>query len=187
MTGRILRCPALIAALAILAGCYETDIPLTRDGEGDEVSGLAGAYTMDSVGDIHIEDRSRNPQSNGYSYALLPEGGGEENGLLADKLEDGLWLAQLSQRAADGAVTYMFLFLARQSGGFAFRTAKLTDEGGAAKKLAARYKVEFGPEKPGEFGGAQLKLRGSRENMLAFLRAHPGVVPFSDPLLLVRK
>ncbi len=185
MTGRISRCVALIAALAILAGCYETDFPVIEAGKGAEVPGLPGAYEIPDGGEFVIEDRSNKPASNGYVY-LLRDNTGEELELFADKLQDDLWLMQIGKTEADGSRRFMFLFLARTDGIFDFRFANIMREDNPSERLAVQMGVEFSEDAtPG--GEPRFLLKGSRENILAFLRAHPGQIVLEDLMPLVRK
>ena len=182
---RIVRGVALLAALAVLAGCYETDFPVIEAGKGAEVPGLAGAYEIPDDGEFVIEDRSKEPASNGYVY-LLRDDIGEELELLADKLQDDLWLVQIGKTEADGSRRYMFLFLARTDGIFVFKFANVMREDNPSERLAAQMGVEF-TEDVTHSGEPRSWLKGSRENVLAFLRAHPGKIVLEDLMPLVRK
>lgn len=174
---------AVLVALLFLAGCYETDFPVIEAGKGGEVPGLAGTYSIEGAGRIVIEDKTA---SNGFEY-LLRDDAEEEFELLAEKVQDKTWLLQLGRTKPDGSMSYLFLFLGKSGANFVFRIPNLMDESGVPEKLAAEHEVEVVPEEPKDGGEMRLLLQGTRGNVHAFLRAHPGKVKLEDMAPLVRQ
>lgn len=184
MIFRTIRRIALLSALLILAGCYETDFAVI--GTGVEVPGLAGTFRVGDKGSMMIEDRGGAPGTEGHEYLLrLPTG--EEFELRAESVRDQLWLAQLGRVDDDGAMRYLFLYLGKDGDNFVFKLPDLVEDSGTPERLAAEYGVEILKEADPGKSEFRIKLNGTREAIHAFLRAHPGRVALGDgPPLVAR-
>lgn len=168
---------ALLSALLILAGCYETDFAVIE--AGAEVPGLAGSYSAGGEKTVVIKDMAGTPTSKGFEYLLRTETG-DELELLADKVQDDLWLVQLGRVGDDGAMRYLFLFLGKDGDNFVFKLPNLVDENGAAEILAAEHGIEIVKEQTPNSNEIRLLARGTPDAIHAFLRAHPGQVELKD-------
>lgn len=188
MFARLIRGVALLGALLLLAGCYETEAPVIEAGDGVEIPDFAGTYQASDDGDLVIEDRTEGLVLKDYKYYLRGSDGVEYD-VLAAKLADQLWHLQMARQRTDGSTTYLHMFLARENDVYSFKIPDLEGEEKTVENVSQELgvKVEGGLIKRDGVDEMRNLLTGPPDAIKAFIKAHADRVKLNPLMPLMRK
>jgi hypothetical protein len=152
------------AAILTAAGCYGTDVEVIDASSAIAVYGVPGNYTYDAGGSVTI---SAVPHSNDYRFREVSKDNKVSTGYLRlVPLKGDIYIVQAKYDDEDGYCLVFYQFTSDRR----FKQMYPDVDDSRLDQLAQQHGVTIDPD--------FMYLEGSRNNIMAFLRAHASL-PFT--------
>lgn len=154
----------MAAAILTAAGCYETDFEVIDASSAVAVYGLPGSYTPDAGGSLTI---SAVPDSNDYRFREVSKDNKVSTGYIRMvPLKGDIYIVQVKYDDEKGYILAFYQFTSDRH--YELLIPDVDDS--RLNQLAAQHNVTLDLD--------FMSLDGSRNNIMAFLRAHASL-PFT--------